>query len=565
MDFSWTIEKDREDDLTEPPRPLLSTWHFLRSSLRRRWRTTAGLAALGAMLGLGLVVLFPPGSTATATLLMVHPASMGGPDGSAMDVTLLSTRDVAARTVAALRLGMTPEAFRSTVTAEPVTPEVLTVTVSAPDDASAVTRGEGLVRQYLDFRATQLRSMSSGMRTEYAARVASAQQQVTQLTTQYERLSAGGAQSANQAFDALARRSELNKKIADWQETVDNATLETEAALESTHVIDPVHTDRSSLKRAVALAAGSGAIVGGALGVGIVAFRALVSDRLRRRRDVGLALGTPIRFSVRSTGPRERRHRLTRLLPVRGGWRGYDLDVLARGLESALELPSGDPLLRENDPTSGHSGAGDVDTSAAAQPHNGRHTGTLTVTSAEATMRRAGPTTMLAVAAVGNVLATADVLSSAATRLQEHGRTVFVVDLSSTGSLAGHVHAGSLQVWRPTGPPPLASGPLGRRIGAVVDLPGDSWRGQWETADVVLALVEVDPGIDAEQLATWVDRVVPVVTAGAPTAEHLSTIADLVREARLQLPFAMMVGCDSLDESLGFITSDLDVLDESSG
>ena len=78
---------------------------------------------------------------------------------------------------------------------------------------------------------------------------------------------------------------------------------------------------------------------------------------------------------------------------------------------------------------------------------------------------------------------------------------------------------------------------------------------------MVLALVEVDPGVDAEQLATWVDRVVPVVTAGAPTAELLSTTADLVREAGLQLPFAMMVGCDSLDESLGFITSDLDVLE----
>ena len=41
------------------------------------------------------------------------------------------------------------------------------------------------------------------------------------------------------------------------------------------------------------------------------------------------------------------------------------------------------------------------------------------------------------------------------------------------------------------------------------------------------------------------------MTAGASTAELLSTTGDLVREAGLALPFAMMVGCDATDESLG--------------
>lgn len=554
MDFSWTIEQEREDDLAEPPRPLLSTWHFLRSSLRRRWRTTVGLAVLGAMLGLGVTVLLPPGSTATATLLMVHPASMEGPDGSAMDVTLLGTREVAARTVAGLGLGMAPEAFRSTVTAEPVTPEVLTVTVSAPDDASAVARGRELLKQYLVFRATQLRSLASGLRSEYAARVAAAQQQVTELTSEYERLSAAGAQSANQAFDALARRTDLNKKIADWQQTVDDATLQTDAAIESSHVIDPVHPDRSSLRRALALAIGSGAIVGGALGVGIVAFRALVSDRLRRRRDVGIALGTPVRFGVRSTGPRQRRNPLVRWLPARGGWRGDDLEVLCRGLESEAEAVGGRTSPEQGLGSVRFTGA-DVAATAGRASVNGRHAGTTAVAPTGPAPAQDAGTRRVAVAAVGNVLAAADVLASAAGRLREHGLAVFVVDLSRTAALAGRPTDPDLQVWRPTGPPQLAVGPLVRRIGAVVDLPGDSWRASWEFADVVLALVEVDPGIDAEPLATWVDRVVPVVTAGAPTAELLSTTGDLVREAGLGLPFAMMVGCDSLDQSLGSLAT----------
>jgi hypothetical protein len=54
MDLSWTIENDSQVDLAEPPRPLLSTWHYLRSALRRRWRTVASLAAVGVLLGLGV-------------------------------------------------------------------------------------------------------------------------------------------------------------------------------------------------------------------------------------------------------------------------------------------------------------------------------------------------------------------------------------------------------------------------------------------------------------------------------------------------------------------------------
>jgi len=166
----------------------------------------------------------------------------------------------------------------------------------------------------------------------------------------------------------------------------------------------------------------------------------------------------------------------------------------------------------------------------------------------------------LALAAIGNPRAAADVLAEAATMLREQGANVFMVDLSKQGSLAGgpgHQRAG---VRQPTGIPQIARGPRGAAEGVRVDLPGDSWRADWDSADVVLALVEVDPGIEVEHIATWVDQVVPLVTAGATTAELLSTTADLVGEAGLRLPFAMMVGCDATDESLGLIGPRADVV-----
>lgn len=544
IDFSWTTYPDREDDLVDPPRPLLSTWNYLRTSLRRRRRFISGLAFLGAVVGLSLVMLVPPGSTATGTLLLVHPASMNGQDRGAMDLSLLTTRTVALRTVQALGLPLTPEAFLATITADSVTPEVLTITVSAPDDSSAVTRGQELVRQYLAFRAAQLSSLSSGLRSEYTARITAAQQQVSSLTKQFEELSAKGGQGASQGFDVLAHRSDLNQKIADWQETMDNATLQTDAAVQSTHVIDPVHAQRSSTKRALALAGTSGLLAGAALGGGIVVFRALISERLRRRKDIGIALGAAVRFSVRSKGPRGPRSGLRRLLPVGSEWSGDDLTLLAHGLELVLEGQGSQSAaaIRDLRGSSRESAGGVVVPGGGAPPPS-----------------HGGPTRGLALAAIGSPWAAADVLTKTATMLREQGVDVFMIDLSKQGALARGPGRRSAGVHQPTGIPQIARGPRGAAERAKVDLPGDSWRADWDSADVVLALVEVDPGIEVDHIATWVDEVVPLVTAGAATAELLSTTGDLVREAGLQLPFAMMVGCDHTDKSLGLVERPADV------
>jgi hypothetical protein len=591
IDLSWTIDPDHEADLTDPPRPLLSTWNYLRSSLRRRRRLVAGLGVLGAIVGLGLVMLIPPGSTATVTILLAHPSSMGGPDRGAMDLSLLATRSVSARTVQALGLPLTPEAFGATVTAVPVTPDVLTIKVSAPDDSSAVARGQELVRQYLTFRAAQLTSLSSGLQSEYTTRIRVAQQEAASLTKRFEQLSAQGAQGASQGFDVLARRSDLNRKIADWQETIDTATLQTEAALKTTHVIDPVHAERSSTKRALALAGVSGLVAGSALGMGIVFFQALVSERLRRRRDIGIALGASVRLSVRSRGPQNREAGLRRLLPARTAWRDNDLAVLVHGLELVLEgqgpgrgtamrdllgspeaakgvvvTGGGAPLGSYSKVRSNENGHGSdtraVTNADEADPFSASEGKTLQSlwSSTREAGRGRGPSRGVALAAIGNPRAAADVLTETARVLREQGANVFVVDLSKQGSLVGEPGQQRAGVRQPIGIAQIARGPRGAAPGDKVDLPGDSWRADWVSADVVLALVEVDPGIEVEHLATWVDEVVPLVTACAATAELLSTTGDLVREAGFRLPFAMMVGCDATDESLGLIEPRADVV-----
>jgi hypothetical protein len=50
-----------------------------------------------------------------------------------------------------------------------------------------------------------------------------------------------------------------------------------------------------------------------------------------------------------------------------------------------------------------------------------------------------------------------------------------------------------------------------------------------------------------------VDQVVPLVSAGHSTAELLETTAELIRAAGLTVPFALMIGSDDIDESVGMV------------
>ena len=44
IDATWRIQdEDGDADLMGAPRPLMGTWHYLRNSLRRDWRTWASM------------------------------------------------------------------------------------------------------------------------------------------------------------------------------------------------------------------------------------------------------------------------------------------------------------------------------------------------------------------------------------------------------------------------------------------------------------------------------------------------------------------------------------------
>jgi capsular polysaccharide biosynthesis protein len=550
----WRIDdEDGSPEITGTPRPLLVTGRAIRDALARTWRIWVGATIVGGILGVLAVVGLPRSATASTTLLMVHP----NPGESAMttDMTLLQTRAVASAVLAELDLKESPEALLSTVTVTKVNDQILYVTVSGPDQASAVARSTSLVNHFLEFRAKQMRSVAEGLIDGYEKKIAGLKSQVDSLTREYDRLSSATKLDDVRASDILASRATMANQITVTQSDVEEASLETNAAILATHVIDAPRAAAVGLKRQLMLFAASGALLGGALSVGIILFRVLTSDRLRQRREVATALGVPVRVGVGAISPRgvlrrteaavmswvarHSRHAASRATPalashlnsVRWSERGRqrNLEALIHGLESAL------PPRLTNGPRSG----GNHDTPRRAGS-------------------RSAPAT-LGLAAVDRADTAAAVLRAAADRMAERGVQVLLVDLSSNGARAGSPglsnpsDATRPRTFRPEGgDPALSHGP--RRIRRHPERDPDELGDlgvAWDEADLVLVLLEVDPGIHLDVVRTWVNRIVPLVTAGRANSELLSTIAGLVAEAGLEMPFALLEGADRSDQTLG--------------
>jgi capsular polysaccharide biosynthesis protein len=540
---TWRVAVD-DAEITGAAPPLLASGRALAEAVLRTWRIWVGAAVVGAMLAVGALLALPHPAAATTTLLMVSP-NAGDEGAMTTDISLLMTRSVAEEVVAELHLPDSPESVLSTVSANPMSDQILTVTVGGPTDAAAVARARSLLEHYLAFRTKQLRTISNGLVKGYDARVKALQGQVEELTREYARVSTAARVNQVRLDDVITARTTLSRQITDVQQSIEEASLQTEAAISSTHVIDQPVALRHGSRRQLVLFAVSGALMGAALALGIVMFTSLTTDRLRRRRDVASALGVPVRVGVGPVLPRSRVHaaeaaatgwvaRRLRGHPVR--WtpqrRRRNLEALAQGLQSALG------------PRFGSSPRARVAAAGAASATSGCRPMTL------------------GVAVVDRADTCATVVRTLADHLAQGDVRVLLVDLTSSGALAGRDATGLCEgrvdwwstpaVFRPEGDPVLAVGPRStdRRPAPSLEELGDLGT-LWEGADVVLALVELDPGIDLDLLGTWVSQVVPLVSAGRASAELLAAIAAFVEASGLEMPFALLEGADRSDRSSG--------------
>lgn len=568
---TWRIDdEDGDPELTGTPSPLFVTVRTLGEALVRSWSTWVGVSCLGVLLALGALSLVPHPVTASATLLMV-PANPNDESAMTTDVSLLQTRAVGERVVRQLGLEESPEAFLATVTAEPLSNQILAVSVDGPDDAEAERRATSLVARFLEFRGEQLRSVSAGLVAGHERRISLLQARVGELTREYGRASAGTADQVR-LTDIVTERAALSTQVTDLQRSIEDATLSADAAVSGTHVIDAPATTPFGSRRQTVLVGASGGLVGGVLAVGTILLRALTSERLHRRRDVAAALGVPVRVGVGTVASRRRwsRVRAAVTLGIATVLRGHprrwveplrsrDLEALVRGLATALSPPPGSDgrNTRGTRTTKHHKDHKDRNVHNDRNDHNDhRDSGAGATTGV-----RSGPMT-LGLAAIDRAETGAVVLRTLADRLVEEGSHVLLVDLTASGALTrrrgsaseGEQPAGrgTLTHFRPDGDPALTPGPRpGGHHRVSPPERGDVLAGRWESADVVIALVEVDPGLDLDVLVTWVEQIVPLVSAGRASRELLETLSSLLTETGVAVPFALLEGADRSDRTSG--------------
>lgn len=525
-DYAWRVdEAEQEPPNSAFPSPALVTMHFLLTALRRRWRVWVGLGCVGMFLGLGWALSSPPNTVGTVTLILAHEPSADPQQAVSTDVSLLRTRTLAAEVIEQLGLKVTPDEFQDSVVSVSASPDVLVLEVTGPDDRAAVARARALADAYLAFRASQIRSQLEALTSGYKERIASLREQTDDLSKQYDE--ARGLGDDAQTSVLLNRQAQLAVQIESAQQSIEDATMTTDAIIDASSVLDPpARKPAPSAVRTVALPVISGLIGATALGVGFVLFTALTSDRLRLREEVALALATPVRISV---GGRLHR-RWWPFRPIR--LPASALEILVDALDREVSRPA-KPWAAGNGSERSHEA-----------------------------QRRFEPT-RLALATVDTGGVGQLVVAGLAARLCAQGLDVFVVDLSESGAL-GAALDGALGeqedpasqrrpvVFRPERVLSPQREPLDRPGSSKADHSlTDPWPEQWDQADVVVTLAEVDPAVGLEHLWSWVDEVVVLVAAGRSSAERLRTTGELIRSADLRLLFAMMVGADRSDESLG--------------
>jgi capsular polysaccharide biosynthesis protein len=458
---------------------------------------------------MAFLVAVPAPRTATTTLRLIHPEG-ADPDGAiATDISLMTTRTVAERTINALGLTMSPMDLMNSVKAVTTgSPEILQVTLSAPTDAEAVRILDQFTKEYLRFRGKQISVQSDILTEAYQDKIGTLRSQEAELRRRIDDLLISD-DTSGQLTDAYTEQQQVSDKIGSLQGAIEEAALQKQATVGASQVIDPAAPLEPGGLRRAALVLASGLIGGVAIGFGVVVLRAILSDRLWLRIEVASALNAPVLLSVRKIAPLSRLLQLIGFLPwvkAHDSRRAVDRQRMANAIERAVPEP--------------------------------------------------GRRQSLAVVCLGNSNEMRFGLAAAAVELQHHGRTATIVDLTEAGGVASAVARVAVataewtpQVFRPSVIPSLASGPTH------VD------SADWE--DVALAkgrsgatliLADLEPGVGVDHLTAWTDRVIVAVTGGKSSAELVRTTGDLIRSVGLQLHGSVLLGAVSDDMSSGITT-----------
>jgi capsular polysaccharide biosynthesis protein len=517
----WAPDDTEAEDQPADFNAGLTSMGFIRAAIRRRMRFWVGMAVLGLLITAGLYLKSPPVYQASTSLfLTVGPETAAG-NAIQNDQALAQSRAVAALALRKLGLQEDPGSFVNSYQAAALTDRVLQITVSAPSPSDAVTRANAVATAFLRYRATLLETQQRSLFASLDQQVTQAKQQLAALNNQIRQLAAQPVSPVQQSRLGTLRTERTQAAAAltapnGLMQTVDSAKASsrelTASEVGGSSVLDaaaPVPQSHHTRLKHLVIYAAAGLIPGLVLGIGTVIVGALISDRLRRRDDIARALGAPVKLSLGKV-------RLGRRLPE------------GRGLE-ALQGPNVRRIVAHLD---------------AAVP------------------ARSADISTLAVVPVDDPRVAAISLASLACDLARPGGRIVVADLCAGSPLGGllgvkepcvravTVDGANLVVAIPEPDDFALTGPMGRSQ-AQASAFTDAVAIACTSADMLLTLVALDPGVGGEHIATWASDAVVVVTAGRSSWTKIHSVGEMIRLSGTRLGSAVLIGADKTDESLG--------------
>jgi capsular polysaccharide biosynthesis protein len=490
----------------------LASVPYIGSALGHRFRVWCATGLIGIALGLGVYVKAPPPYQASTSVLLTQPSNVNPLEAVQTDVALTKSRAVAGTALRELRLSESISRFLTSYTVIAVTDRVVQFTVGAPTTAEAVQRATVLARAFLHFWSVE---MLTGERLNSAVlsqQLLDARQLLTQAAGKVAYIeshpAAGNLKQAEHQANGRAIA------LRDVEVAFANNSVDTTTVVASSGILDPAAPLPRSHIRAPALYALAGMLAGLTAGIIYVMVGALWTDRLRRRDDVARALGAPVKLSV---GP----------VPVPGWWpgrrglavtRSRDIQRIATHMRAALPNQPG----------------GRAATLAVVAVDNPR-LAAIPVLAVAIAHARAGFQVVLADLSAGAAAAQLLSVTGPGVRVVTAERQQFALvvpgphDLTPEGPLRHVTDPARIR-------PDYATRPL---VAA------------YQSADLLLALVTLDPGVGADYLTTWATDAAAIVTAGESSATRIHAAGEMMRQAHLPISSAYLLGADKNDMSVG--------------
>lgn len=270
--------------------------------LRRRWRLLFVLAALGALVGAGATIVWPPLYASSSRVLVGGDPSKSEVLSEAQVAMSLVVLD---RAAASLNLGVVGSDLLGSVTAAPVVAEgsIIEITATAGSPERARRLADAVTQQYIAFSTEISNKSASASSDVLIPRRATLQRQVADTN----RLIAGlrGSAEVNAAnAQGAAARAELDRLSTDQTQAlkeldeldgrIAQAQAQAAASREKFSIIEPPVAPRAPVTSSPILLVAGGAALAAVLGTFVLVAIQQADRRLRRGSDIAAALGVPL-------------------------------------------------------------------------------------------------------------------------------------------------------------------------------------------------------------------------------------------------------------------------------